>query len=492
LVEPGAAIRRWILLLRLDRDAGGSASESVAILCAVGRIARVVVPGTPSLDPETGRFLGGLRLIVASERSGETLREELSSLLGPQGFTLEPDATPAGRKPAADDPPPWIRIRANKLDTLVEGLLELKHEHGRLKAVLPQTRGAVHDHLELAELRRRELYGAAMEMRLVPFESVAQRLREAVHELADELGKQVSFEISGGDVQMDRAVLDALLDPLVHALKNSLDHGIETPRERRRNGKPARASLRLGLRREGQRVRICVVDDGRGMRPDLLRQVAVRRGVLRVEQAEALSDEQALLLTTLPGVTTRSRADHISGRGIGLDVVRQSVESLGGFVEIRSERDRGCTLLLSIPLRRALIRTLLVRCADQTFALPIDDVVKTIDLEGPLDGLRLVHLNRRLGLHGPRSAAVQRSALVLAGTEPPAALVVDEVSGRRDLVVQPLHAPLANLHAYSGAALVEDGTIVLILDPAGVASEVRFRRGAVPAAGESVASEPPR
>ena len=488
---PGSGVGRWVLLLRLHRDGGGSASESVAILHAVGRIARVVVPGRPSLDPKTGRFLGELRLILASERSGEVLREELSRLLGRQGFTLEPVPLPLIHKPADVDPPAWIRIRADRLDALVEGLLELKHVHGRLKTALPETDDAVHDHLDLAERRRRELYGAAMEMRLVPFESVAHRLREAVHELADELGKPVSFEINGGDVQMDRSILDRLLDPLVHALKNSLDHGIETPAERSRSGKPARASLRLGLLRDGERVRICVVDDGRGMRPDLLRQAAVQRGVLRVEQADALSDEEALYLTTLPRVTTRRSADHISGRGIGLDVVRQSVESLGGFVEIRSERDRGCTLLLSVPLRRALIRTLLVRCAGQTFALPIEAVVKTIDVEGPVDGLQLVYLNRRLGLTGT-SGAVRRSALVLAGSEPPAALVVDEVTGRQDLVVQPLHAPLTNLRAYSGAALLEDGSIVLVLDPAGLATDVRFRRGAAPASGESVVSEPHR
>jgi len=491
-VEPRAGLRRWMLLLHLDRDGGRSASETVAILSEVGRLARVVVPGTPALDPRTGGVLGGLRLIVASERPGEVLREELSSLLGPQGFMLEPEPTTPGRKSPEEDPPPWIRIRADKLDALVEGLLELKHEHGRLKAALPRTRGAVHDHLALAELRRRELYGAAMEMRLVPFDSVAQRLREAVRELADELGKRVSFEINGGELQMDRAILDALLDPLLHALKNSLDHGIETPAERRRSGKPACASLRLGLRREGERVRICVVDDGRGMRPELLRQAAVKRGVVPAGQAEALSDEQALMLTTLPGLTTRPSADHISGRGIGLDVVRQVVESLGGFVEIRSERDRGCTLFLSVPLSRALIRTLLVRCTGQDFALPIEAVVKTIDVEQPPSGLRLVHLDRRLGLDGPRSVAVPRSALVLAGSKPSAALVVDEVAGRQDLLVQPLHAPLANLRAYSGAALGEDGSIVLVLDPVGVASEVRFRRGAVPASGESVAWEPHR
>jgi two-component system chemotaxis sensor kinase CheA len=369
---------------------------------------------------------------------------------------------------------------------MVERILELRQEHGRLAAALPPATGRVRRHLERSEFRLKELYGAVMELRLLPFDTVAQRLHQAVHDLAGELRKEVHLEIVGGDVLLDRAVLDALIDPLLHALRNAVDHGLELPEERRAAGKPVRGSLRLSLTRTGDRVHIVVGDDGRGMQPDALRRAAVRSRVLSQEDAADLTDDEVLLLTTLPRFTTRRDADHISGRGVGLDVVRERVESIGGFLELRSEPGRGCELRMSVPLRRALIRTLLVRCAEELYAVPVDAILKSIDLNDPTltsaadqPRVELIRLRDRLKLGSPRPTPSTRArALLLASVEPSTALVVDEVIGRKDLVVQPLLAPLTSLREYSGAALLEDGSIAVVLDPQSLVCGDGIRPGA--------------
>jgi two-component system chemotaxis sensor kinase CheA len=487
-----APSRHWRLDLRL-LGASVSAQRAVSILARIGELGRVVQSSLPALALETGSFQGRLRLVFRSERTRAELEKEIRALVGSDGFTLETAPGPAPPGETSEGPGRWIRVRSDKLDAVIERLLELRREQGRLRAALPSAPGRVRHHLERARFRLKELYGAVSELRLLPFDTVAQRLHQAVHDLAAELGKAVRFEIVGGDVLLDRAVLDALLDPLLHALKNAVDHGLEPDEERLDAGKPAKGQLRLSLHRAGDRVDIVVADDGRGMDPDTLRRAAVARGVLSREDAADLTDDEALLLTTLPRFTTRRGADHISGRGVGLDVVRDRVESIGGFVELRSASGRSCELHMSVPLRRALIRTLLVRCAGEPYAIPVDAVAKSVDLEGAPahsgtdDGaLELISLEERLGLGGGAAArSARRRALVLAAVEPPCALVVDEVVGRQDLVVQPLHAPLTQLREFSGAALLEDGSIAVVLDPMSLARPAGLRRGAFPPSNES-------
>lgn len=485
-VETVKKNRYWRLDLSLSCDADDSAQRTVAILGRVGELGRVVQSGPPAFARDTGRFHGRVRLILQTERSRADLERELRSLLGSENFAIEMAPRPEPRPDPAERPADWIRVRADRLDAMVERLLELRQEHARLAAAMPPATGRVRRHLERSEFRLKELYGAVLELRLLPFDTVAQRLHQAVHDLAGELRKQVHFEIVGGEALFDRAVLEVLIDPLLQVLKNAVDHGLEPPDERRAAGKPVRGALSLSLTRTGDRVHIVIADDGRGMRPDVLRRAAVRRRLLSREEAADLTNDETLLLTTLPRFTTRRDADHISGRGVGLDVVRERVESIGGFVDIRSEPGHGCELRLSVPLRRALIRTLLVRCANELYAVPVDGISKSVELEDPCPTraagethLELIRLRDRLGLGSAGATPSTRArALVLASVEPPTALVVDEVLGRRDLVVQPLLAPLTQLHQYSGAALLEDGSIAVVLDPRFLACGDGIRRGA--------------
>lgn len=458
----------WRVDLDLDPAAGAGAGDAVAAVAAVGALAELRRAAPPLPSTATGGFDGRLRLVVSSERPAEDLRERLARLHGVRRVELtavedrEPAAAPASERVR------WVRVRAAQLDALQEDLLELRLAHRRLAAALEGPSRSLRRHLEKSSALLRSVHATVTELRLVPFESVNARLERVVGDLQVELGKQVEFRIEGEQVRLDRSVLDALLDPLLHVVRNALDHGIEPPGERVRCGKPACGSLRIHLTRHGDRFELAVEDDGRGMLADRLRRAAVERGVIDAPEAERLSDEQALMLTTLPGFSTAARVSHVSGRGLGLDVVRDSLTQLGGRLEIRSNPGRGTRVAMFAPLSVVMLQALLLRCARQTYALPIDAVRRTSPATSSADpvphGLRLDHC---LGAR-PRTAPPPADswAVRVEAEERCTTLIVDGLDGIADVLVRPLGPPLGALRAYTGAALLADGTIALMLDPA--------------------------
>ena len=492
----------WRIELDLRRRPGLSAEWTVATIGRIAAIGRVLECSPPSLAVDDGRMHRPLQLVLSSDRSQGEIEAELESVMGRGAFTLEPQAPLPPDATAKSRNIRWIRVPADKVDGLFEGVLELRQEQERLSALMPHASGRVRQQLQRTEFRLKEVYGTLLELRLVPFGNLAERLRQCVRELARELGREVRFEIIDGHVRLDRRILEALFDPLMHSLKNAMDHGLEPVDERLAAGKPACGTLRLSVTRKGERVRITVQDDGRGMRADDLRRTAVRLGLLREEEAAALTDSEALMLTTLPRFTTRRKATHVSGRGIGLEVVRDTLVGLGGRLQIRSKAGHGSELRLWVPSSHALIQTLLVRSGGELYAVPIDTVLKSVDLSGhetadgsvperivTADGpIRLVQLADRLHLRRPRPGW----ALVLVKADLDVALVVDEVLGRKDLVVQPFPAPLTRLREYSGATVLDDGTIALVLDALYVARPAELRQGTSAPSGGSAPSEPPR
>jgi two-component system chemotaxis sensor kinase CheA len=462
----------WRIDLHLSDPQAQPTRWVVAVLRRLSALGRVVHANPPLLAIDTGRFEGRLRLILASLLSRDRLEQELRSLVGEDGFALE--AEPPSRNWVAprESRARWVRVRAEQLDELLEGILELRLEQGRIKSKLGSSSEALREHVERSEFQLKELYGLVMELRLVPFDSVGHRLHQAVRDLARELGKEVDFRIDGGHVRLDRLVLDALLDPLLHVLRNALDHGLESPDEREEAGKPRTGSVRLGLERHGDRVRFSVRDDGRGLDAERLKRKALDLGLIGIAEAASLTDDEAWMLTTLPRFSTAKEVSHISGRGVGLDVVRASLERMGGLLQIRSRTGQGVELNLWVPPTLAVIQTLLVRCQNGLYAVPLDAVERTIDLadargDGTSGDLRLVRLGERLGLDARADAGsfAASMAVLLRGCGSRTALVVDEVVGSRDLVVKPFRGPLARLREYSGAALMADGSIAIVLDP---------------------------
>lgn len=488
---------RWRVEIDLDARTGASARATVAVVTGVTALGRVVEARPPLLAPTTGRFAERLGLVLDSDRTEVELRRELSRLPGGVAATLEVDETPprASFAPAAAGR--LIRVASARLDALQEELLELRLQQRRVEAALGPGSEPLRRKLERSGTILRSAFAAVTEMRLVPFESVSRRLERAVADLAGELGKEVAFAITGADVRLERSVLEALVDPLLHVLRNALDHGIESPAERRRAGKPRSGSLVIRLERLGDRNELAIEDDGRGIDPARLKSTAIDLGLIDHAAAERLTDPEVLLLTTLPGLSTAPRLSHVSGRGLGLDVARDVLARLGGRIEIRSRPGYGTTVAMSVPPSVALIRTLLVRSAGACYAIPIEAVRRTAhfappDAEcgEPPDRLRL---DLRLGTrdaNGPVPAGSWTVCVEAARRR--IDLLVDGLAGRQDLLVRPLGSPLTALPVYSGAALLSDGTIALVLDPAHLSGSVFPPcAGSAPSAPHPPAGRPP-
>ena len=470
--DPPAA-RNLRISVTLSPAATSPPIQAAMILGRLGRLGRIVQSDPPPAALRMGRFDGRLVVFLETERSAADVESELRLNAAVASFGVEPlaaDDAPQGRPNA---PAPWIRVRADILDAVLERVLDLMFEQSRLLAPLRDSR----DREAAAQLERcrallRALHADVMELRLVGFDSVAHRLSRTVHDLARRLGKPVRFDIAGRDVRMDRSMLEALVDPLLHMVRNAVDHGIEPPEARRAAGKEEAGTISLSVERRADRILITLEDDGRGLAPEALRLAAVERGFLGPLEAARLGEAECLMLATLPGFSTAAAVTDVSGRGVGLDAARAGIDSLGGRLEILSAPGRGASMRILLPMTLALIQTILVRSGGHLFAIPASAVERMLpsgEAGGASDGAAQspVRLDERLGLTGGEPHPGHASALIVCPVgERPKALQVDEVLGRKDLLVKPLLRPVGLLREYSGAALLEDGSVVLVLDPA--------------------------
>ena len=381
-----------------------------------------------------------------------------------------------------------IRVSTARMDHLMDGIGELILDRERLKGCLaaePGSRlGAL---LEGLDRTVNELRDEVMMMRLIPFSFLSPRLDRSVRDLCRRLGKDVNFTLEGADVSLDRSILEEMLDPLQHIVRNSLDHGIESPEERRRAGKPPTGLLRVDLVRHEDRLTLSVEDDGRGIDPAILRRVAVERGLIDRETADRMSDEEALMLITVPGFSTAARTTDISGRGVGMDVVQTQVRRMGGRLSMRARPGVGTRFEMDLPLTVSVTRAFLCRASDEIYAVPVSAVQTTIEIRHErLQGSQGETLLRRDEglltvislsgvLRGESSFAPSASfpALVYRVGTRSFALAVDEILGQEEIVVKPLRHPLELLPQYSGAAILNDGRIALILDPANLTRPAR-------------------
>jgi two-component system chemotaxis sensor kinase CheA len=322
--------------------------------------------------------------------------------------------------------------------------------------------------LVVADLQR-----AVMKTRMQPIGRLFQKYPRMVRDLARSLEKDVELVLEGEDTELDRAMIDDLGDPLIHLVRNAVDHGVEMPEERRAAGKPERSIVRLMARQEGDHVVIEIRDDGRGMSPDALRRKAFEKGLIDADAANRLDATQSLHLVFLPGFSTKDHASSISGRGVGMDVVKTGVEKLNGCVEIESEMGAGTTFRISLPLTLAILPVLVVRHGPQSFAVPLATVHEIIPL--PLSSLQNVGGCATIVVRGQVLSV--RSLGSLLGWESPASptygilmqcrqtsfvLGVEDYVGREDVVIK----PLADIEpsGVAGATLAGDGSVVLILD----------------------------
>ncbi|HWT77914.1 MAG TPA: chemotaxis protein CheA [Candidatus Methylomirabilis sp.] len=391
---------------------------------------------------------------------------------------LQAPPTPGGSIVSSGRPATMIRVDTRLLDDLMDRVGELVTAKGNLleeSHEIPSQ--SLHESLGRLDSLVKSLQQQAMKLRMMPLELIADRFPRAVRDLARKRGKELNFEILGKEIELDRAILEELPDPLLHIFRNSIDHGIEPPEERLRVRKSPTGTIRLEASKERESVVIRVSDDGRGMDPARLRQVALERGIITREQHDSLSDNEVLYLITVPGFSTAKEVTDVSGRGVGMDVVRNAVETLRGSLLIESIKGEGSTFTLKLPLTLAVVAVLLIEVGGERYALPVSYVEQILEVDSTQiqrsqgqemvarDGvlIPLVWLRRILGCSGGEDRA--QHLLVLCEMRGRlVALAVDRLLGYREVVVKPLGKALKAVRGFAGVTILGDGNVVLILD----------------------------
>jgi len=337
-----------------------------------------------------------------------------------------------------------------------------------------------------------ELQEEVMKTRMQPIGNIWNKFPRTVRDLALGCGKQVRLEMEGQDIELDRTIVEAIKDPLTHLVRNAVDHGIEVPEARRRAGKDPTGILTLRAFHEGGQVNLEISDDGAGLDGNRIRQKAIERGLITPQQAALMPDRDVFHLIFLPGFSTAEKVTKVSGRGVGMDVVKTNVEKIGGVVDVRSTPGQGSTVRVKIPLTLAIIPALIATCGGERFAIPQVSLLELVrlDSDGRGKGIELVHgapvyrlrgrllplvnLDRELGIRdkaesSARSTAVNIVVLQTEGRQ--FGLIVDEITDTQEIVVKPLGRQLKGINAYSGATIMGDGRVALILDVLGLAQK---------------------
>lgn len=453
----------------------------------LGKVAGVMPPAAgfdaPGFD---GRFtfridapLSEAGLIAAIEGVGEIASVTVDAdTLQTAEWRIPTAAAPAAAvAPAARSG--QVRVDRRRLDALMSQVGELVVARNRLVELAQAQPGG-----ELEGLGARisrlvsDLQAEVIEARMTPVWQVFDRFPRAVRDLARQLGKQVRFEMEGEGIELDRAILDELGDPLLHLLRNAVDHGLETPEERQRQGKPAEGRLLLSAEREHSSVAIRIRDDGRGIDRRAILAKAKREGQVGHE-VEQLTDDLLLKILGRPGFSTAQQVSSVSGRGVGIDVVLTRVRAHGGAVEISTTTGRGTTFTLRLPLTLAILRVLTARVGGERYLLPLSYVAETVEFDQQpateVNGreaivlrervIPTVHLRALLGANAGELPP-RRPGLVLEVGDRRSAVVVDALMGQQEVVVEPFDAPRGTPPLFSGATILADGTPALILDAA--------------------------
>jgi two-component system chemotaxis sensor kinase CheA len=384
-----------------------------------------------------------------------------------------------------------LKVSQDKIDRLMDLIGELvvaknslPYLAERAEAVFGQRELSREIKAQYAVINRvaEDMQHAIMQVRMLPVGTVFQRFGRLVRDISKKLGKDVQLLIEGEETEADKNVVEALADPLIHLVRNSLDHGLCTPEQRLKLGKPAQGTIRISARQEGDRVLIEISDDGAGVNPERVRAKAVERGLIPADRAATLSDDEAVQLVFLPGFSTAAAITDLSGRGVGMDVVRNAVERLNGTVTLSSRNGLGTTVRLSLPLSMAVSHVMVVESAGRRFGVPMDLITETVRVHADdvhhfkqarttvLRGrvVPLLALNAVLAIDAEpqRNADGELAVLVLRlGNQGPVGVLVDQFHGASDIILKPLEGVLAGLTGFAGTALMGDGSVLMVLNP---------------------------
>jgi two-component system chemotaxis sensor kinase CheA len=369
-----------------------------------------------------------------------------------------------------------IRISVHKLDELMNLVEELVIRRLKLENSLPEeVKREIGGEFSAFDRIIARLQDTVMDLRLIPLKHIVDRLPRMVRDLCKSLGKEVDFKIEGSDVTVDRNAIDKIQDPLIHMVRNAIDHGIEPPDVRERTGKNRTGKVILRASKLKDHVLIEVSDDGKGLDPKEIKDKAVEMGVIPREKAEELSEEELYNIILLPGFSTAKKVTDISGRGVGTDIIVNTVKSLGGSVEVKSEKGKGTTFKLRLPLTMAISQVLLVKVGGEKYGIPIRDIIEVKPINaceirnvGGMDRLiardkivPLIHLNKALGIDSNSNG--EKMVVVVSSLEKILALACDSVLAQKEVVVKSL-GMLRSVKGISGISILGEGEVVPILD----------------------------
>ncbi len=416
-------------------------------------------------------------LAAASKKAGAAPAAKAGATSAPTGETHKSSAT--------------IRVDHERLDHLMNLIGELIINRNRYTLIARSLEGGG-DNVNISEVAQSlsettyamarisdDLQDTIMKVRMVPVSSVFSRFPRLVRDLSRKSGKEVELIMEGEETELDKSVVEVIGDPLVHLIRNSVDHGIEPEDVRIAAGKPPKGKVTLRAFHKGNSVAIEIEDDGKGIDPDKMREVAIGKGVVTPEEAAQLDDREAMELIFAPGFSSAEKITDISGRGVGMDVVRTNIKNLKGSVSTNSEVGKGTRFTLSLPLTLAIIDALMVKVSGQMYAIPLDAVSETTKIEAErltdvkgrkavtLRGevLGIVELSEMLDLPRTEPLPDVLSVVVIHDNERRLGLVVDQLLERQEIVIKPLGAYLGDLKGISGATIMGDGSVILILDP---------------------------
>lgn len=371
-----------------------------------------------------------------------------------------------------------VRVDIDRLDNLMNLVSELIIIKTRMDD-LSETSNTENmgETIEYLERITTSLHDAVMKVRMVPIERVFNRFPRMVRDLSKELNKEINLEMSGEETEVDRTVIDEIGDPLIHIIRNSIDHGIEMPEERLNQGKSETGTVILKSYTDGNNVIIEVIDDGKGMDYNKIKEKSIEKELISSEEGELLSQEEIVDLLFVPGFSTSEEVSDVSGRGVGLDVVKRKIESINGSIEIETEINKGTKFIIRIPLTLAIIQALLIKLEDEIYAIPLSSITEITSIKN--DSIRdiqgqeiilyrgktipIVRLNKIMQLNTEK-VVDEHVVVVVKKGEKEAGLLVDSLIGQQEIVIKPLGKFLANTKYLSGATILGNGNISLIVD----------------------------
>ena len=451
----------------------GSLGADNIVIEEIPRLRRSVAPSAP---PARGSVAGGM--LAPKQEQFERMAEAVAG-----------DAAPSLRSLTQT-----VRVDIRKLDHLMNIVGELSIVRSSLSRIAERLRGEGSRQLatELMRLHRNfdrrlgEMQDGILEVRMVPLGQVFDRLARVVRQISRDLGKEIRLVITGAETEIDKLIVEELSDPLMHMIRNAIDHGIESAERRAEVGKPLAGTIALNAFQKGNHVMIEVEDDGRGIDESALVEKAVASGKIARHEASELVRDEILALIFVPGLSTREQVDDLSGRGVGMDIVKTNINKLGGVIDVHSETGIGTKMAITLPITLAIVSALLVRVHDQVFAIPLSTVSEALSFDAGQvrrvenrevvtvrgSSLPICDLGRLLGLPEPLEDRRRRFIVVAALGNRRLGLVVDHLYGQEDIVIKPLGSSLSRVRGFAGATELGDQRVGLVLDSGAVIEEV--------------------